>query len=142
MERVDGKPESKSGVSPIHVADQRVDNQVMADPYPLEPDKRDHRRTAVLIVKWVMVISTAVVGVGWVVFVAAAGHCSAFGGRCPRPSSLNGEVFRLAAMGAALAVGAPVFIVRPTRRRFLLALGIAALAGVLVGGLVMVSTAG
>lgn len=73
------------------------------------------------------------VGLGMVMMAYAFGHCAAFGGTCPASSSFDGEVFRFAGMGAALAVGAPVFVSRPSRDRVVVA-GISALIGGVVVG--------
>ena len=73
---------------------------------------------------------------------AALGHCSAFGGRCPRPNTLDGDVFGGAAMGMMLAVGGPLWMRRPTWRGLLRALAIAALVALPVGALVMAATRG
>ena len=121
------------------------DTQLMnAKPFPpQEETKSEHRRRILLKALRVFVgVSAAVTGVLMVLVVAAIGHCSAFGGTCPRPSTLDGDVFGGAAMGAALAIGVPMWMARPTRRRFLIALGAAVVAGLLVGALVMAATAG
>ena len=113
---------------------------------PLSPyveTKPEHRRRILLKALRVIVgVSAVVAGALIVLVVAAVGHCSAFGGTCPRASTLDGDVFGGAAMGAALAIGVPMWMVRPTRRRFLIAVGAAVVAGLLVGVLVLAATAG
>ena len=77
----------------------------------------------------------AVVGAGMVVAAFTLGSCDAFGGRCPSTPSplLEDDVFWTAALGAGLAVGALVFLARPSRRRALVATAWAAAAAGIVG---------
>lgn len=107
-----------------------------------ETSKERRRRLMVVAFRAVVGVGSFVIGVGIVVVVAALGDCSAFGGRCPRPSNLDGDIFGSAAIGAALAVGVPMFVARPSRKRFLVSLALAATIGCLVGAVVMYSTAG
>ena len=73
---------------------------------------------------------------------AAVGHCSAFGGRCPAPRNVDGDVFRGAALGMVLAVGGPLWMWWPSWRGLVRALLIAALVALPVGALVMGVTQG
>ncbi|MCP4967643.1 MAG: hypothetical protein GY926_20720 [bacterium] len=75
---------------------------------------------------------SVVVGLGMVMVVYAFGHCSAFGGTCPGAVSFDAGAFRAAAAGAALAIGVPVFVSRPSRSQ----LGTAVVWALLGGGLV------
>lgn len=86
-------------------------------------------------------VSCALIGVGMVLVAAALDDCAAFGGTCPRPSRLDGDVFGTAGVGAGLAVGVPLFVARPTRHRMLIASNTALVTGLAVGWMVMVSTA-
>lgn len=63
------------------------------------------------------------------------GDCGAFGGRCPAepPRLLDDDVFRIAAMGAALMVGPTTFLLDPGVKRLWLAIGVAVAAGIVVG---------
>lgn len=76
-----------------------------------------------------------VIGVTIVVVVAALGHCSSFGGRCPAQPGplLEDDVFIKAAAGAALAAGGPMFLWRPSTSRLWRSLVVAAVAGIVVG---------
>jgi len=73
---------------------------------------------------------------------AAVGHCSAFGGRCPRPDTFDGDVFRGAALGTWLAVTGAMWMRSPSWRGLLRALLVAAMVAIPVGALVMVATQG
>lgn len=74
-----------------------------------------------------------VIGVGIVLFTIAIGHCSAFGGRCPRDPAFQDDVFWSAAAGTAIAIGVPMILHRPSWRRLTLALIAAAMGSVLIG---------
>lgn len=52
------------------------------------------------------------------------GPCDAFGGACPSPDGLQGDVYGTIGSGLALAVAAPILAWRPDRRGVLLALAI------------------
>ncbi len=75
------------------------------------------------------------VGTGLVLVAFTVGSCEAFGGRCPStpPPILEDDVFGMAALGAGLAVGVPVFLARPSRRRALSGLAWGVGAAILVG---------
>ncbi len=81
------------------------------------------------------IVTSVVVGVGLIVLVSALGHCSAFGGTCPAeaPPLWEDDVFGSAALGAALAVGGPVFLSQPSKRRFGLAVLWALGAALVIG---------
>jgi hypothetical protein len=81
------------------------------------------------------IVACIVIGLVIVVVVAALGHCSSFGGRCPAEPGplLEDDVFGTAAAGAALAVGGPMFLLKPSARRLGQALVVAAVVGVIVG---------
>jgi hypothetical protein len=70
-----------------------------------------------------------------VLLAVTIGHCSAFGGRCPSepPALLDDDAFGTAAFGAAIAVGIPMWLVRPTRTGFIQAFASAVTVGLLVG---------
>lgn len=79
-------------------------------------------------------VAAVVVGGFIVLATATLGHCSAFGGRCPRgSSSIDAEVFWGVAAGTAIAVGVPLWMRSPSRRGLLRALLIAAPVALLVG---------
>ena len=88
-------------------------------------------------------ISLAIVfGAGLILIAFTLGDCSAFGGRCPQdpPPLLDDDTFGMAAIGAALVVGVPVFLSAPSWRRLAIAAG-SALAAALVIGLLARSAA-
>ena len=60
------------------------------------------------------------------------GHCGAFGGRCPSPGGLEGDVIGGLAIGAMLLVGGPILALRPDRRGLVLALCAGAAAALLL----------
>lgn len=77
----------------------------------------------------------ALVGAGMVLAAFTLGSCDAFGGTCPSTPSplLEDDIFWTAALGAGLAVGVPVFLARPSRRRAVVALAWAVSAACVVG---------
>jgi hypothetical protein len=89
-------------------------------------------------------VAAVVLGVGMVAVAAMAGHCSTAGGTCPRePGPIaDDDSFRLAALGAAIAVGVPLAVLRGGRRRWFVTVGAAVLAGLLVGAVVRAGNAG
>jgi hypothetical protein len=103
------------------------------------PTRRSRSLQALRVVT---AVSAVVVGGMIVMITAAIGHCSAFGGRCPRPSTFDGDVFGGAAMGTMLAVGTALWMRRPSWRGLLRAVVIAALVSIPVGVLVMGATQG
>ncbi len=80
-------------------------------------------------------VGAVLVGGAVVLIAATLGSCSAFGGTCPStpPPLLDDDVFRIAAMGTALAVGLPVFLRAPSRRRLAVSLALAVGAALVVG---------
>lgn len=80
-------------------------------------------------------MACVVIGLAIVVVITALGHCSSFGGRCPAVPGplLDDDVFVKAAGGAALAVGGPMFLSKPSARRLGQALVGAVVVGVIVG---------
>ena len=83
-----------------------------------------------------------VVGLGVVLVTMAMGDCAAFGGTCPRQGGFPDDVFRLAALGGALAAFVPYYLKRPTRRRLAIALGIGIVAAIAAGLFAVSATAG
>ena len=81
------------------------------------------------------IVVAVVIGVSMIGIAMVVGQCDAFGGRCPaEPTPLwEDDMFGTAASGALLAVAAPVFLTRPSKRRFVLALGLGIAAAVFVG---------
>lgn len=61
-------------------------------------------------------------GAGLVAGTMALGACGAFGGRCPSPPGLTGDVYGGIATGLALLVAAPILAWRPGRQGALAAL--------------------
>jgi len=114
----------------------------MTSSTPLDPKPPWHHHRVIRVLRVVIGVAGAVIG-GFVVLVAVAlGHCSAFGGTCPRAAAFEPDVFGSAAIGAAMALGVPMFVHRPSRRRFVVALGAATVAALIVGFLVNAATAG
>ena len=109
-----------------------------------QPDRIQpwYRHRAVTVVRVVVGVGAAVVGAIVVLVVAALGHCSAFGGRCPRGSAFDAEVFWSAASATAAAVAIPVYLYRPSTRRLVIATLVGVLVGLAVGAAVTASTAG
>lgn len=89
-----------------------------------------------------MAVVAVLVGGMIVLFATALGHRSTSGGRCPRPSTFDGDVFGGAAMGTMLALGGALWMRRPSWRGLLRAVVIAALVAIPVGALVMGATQG
>jgi hypothetical protein len=81
-------------------------------------------------------------GFGLVVVVTAVGHCSAFGGTCPREGGFPADVFRMAAFGGAVAVAVPYYLKQPTRRRLAASGAVGVVAGAAVGLFAVQATAG
>jgi hypothetical protein len=73
------------------------------------------------------------IGLTVIALTAVSGDCLALGGTCPRDPSLDGHTFGSAALGAELAVGVPMFVSNPTRRRFASSVVTSLAAAVLVG---------
>lgn len=78
----------------------------------------------------------ALLGVVVVLGTMAFGACDAFGGRCPSPPGLHGDVYGGIATGLGLLVAAPILAWRPDRRGALVALA-AALPVVVLGAYVL-----
>jgi F0F1-type ATP synthase membrane subunit c/vacuolar-type H+-ATPase subunit K len=76
-----------------------------------------------------------VVGLGMIFLAMAFGSCDAMGGTChgERPSLLEDDVFGMAAFGTALIVAVPIFLSHPSKRRFVMAVGLGLIAAFLVG---------
>ncbi len=88
-------------------------------------------------------VAAVLIGVALVGAAALGGHCSMAGGTCPRePGPLADDSFRMAALGAAIAVGVPFAIFWRGRHRWLVAPVMALGAGLLVAALVRSSNAG
>lgn len=83
-------------------------------------------------------ILAVVFGLGLILFTISFGHCSAFGGRCPRDTWFDFEIFSTALTGAAVAIGVPtaVFSGGTRNRRITRTVVSGGVAGLLVGGLV------
>lgn len=110
----------------------------------MEPPKRTPMQWALRIARVLAIAASVIIGLGFIVLAAAFGSCSAFGGSCPdgRPPLWDDDTFRIAASGAALMVGVPVFLYRPSWRQLAVALAAGAGAGLVVGLLVTTSAAG
>jgi hypothetical protein len=80
------------------------------------------------------VLSVAV-GLSLILLASVVGDCNFAAGRCPAdpPPVWDDDTFGTAAVGAALLVGVPVFLSRPSWRRLAIAAVAAASAGVLIG---------
>jgi hypothetical protein len=78
------------------------------------------------------------IGLMLIALAAVVGDCGFAAGRCPgdSPPVLQDDTFGTAAFGAALAVGVPVFLTRPSWRRLGIAAAAAAGAAVVIGFLV------
>lgn len=76
-----------------------------------------------------------VIGLGMIFLAMTVGNCAAFGGTCPaeRPPLLEDDVFGMAAFGTALVVAVPLFLAHPSKRRFVIAVGVGFVAAFLVG---------
>jgi hypothetical protein len=84
------------------------------------------------------------IGLGMIFIAMVVGGCEAFGGTCPaeRPTLLEDDVFGTAAFGAALVVAVPLFLSRPSKRRFVLALAVGLAAALFVGFVARSSVSG
>jgi hypothetical protein len=89
-----------------------------------------------------LAVAAVIVGLGTVLLVLAVGHCSAFGGTCPRQSGFPDDTFRLAALGGGLAVAVPYYLKHPSWRRLAAAAVVAVATGALVGLFAVAATAG
>ena len=78
------------------------------------------------------------VGLGMIFLAMVVGSCDAFGGSCPaeQPSLLEDDVFGMAACGTALVVAVPIFLSHPSKRRFVVAIGVGLVAAFFVGMIV------
>ena len=81
------------------------------------------------------IVVAVVVGLSMIIVAMAVGRCDAFGGRCPaEPRPLwEDDTFGTSAFGAALVVAVPVFLSRPSKRRFVLAVAVGLAAAMFVG---------
>ena len=75
------------------------------------------------------------VGLMLILLAYTVGDCGFAAGRCPSdpPPLWDDDTFGTAAVGAALLVGVPVFLSRPSWRRLAIAVGAAAGVGLLIG---------
>jgi hypothetical protein len=92
---------------------------------------RELRRLAV----GVAIGGAVVIGLALILAAATLGRCDAFGGRCPaeRPPLFEDDVFGMAVFGTALVVAVPMFLSGPSKRRFVVAVGIGLVAALVVG---------
>jgi hypothetical protein len=74
------------------------------------------QRPLVVAVRIAAAVAGVVLGGFLVLLGAVVGSCDAFGGTCPSPPGLHGDVYGTIAAGLALAVAAPVVAWRPDRR--------------------------
>lgn len=79
-----------------------------------------------LVLRVVVGVVGALTGTLVVVLTATLGHCGAFGGRCPSPEGLQGDVYGSIAAGASLALVVPILAWRPCRRGVLTAVAVMA----------------
>lgn len=98
-------------------------------------DERPARHPVALVAAVVGTAAAVVVGGGLILMAVTVGHCSFAGGRCPaeRPPLLEDDVFGMSAIGAAIAVGVPMVLLRRGRSRWVIAVVAAAVAALLVG---------
>ena len=99
------------------------------------------RHWSITILRVVVGVSALAIGLGVMTLAVVFGDCSAFGGTCPRDPSFDADTFRFAALGAALAVGVPMFVLKPTRRRLATSVVASLTAAMLAGILVTTITA-
>ena len=60
-------------------------------------------------------VGGVLLGAGLVLLTLAVGSCGSFGGTCPSPEGLRGDVYGTVAAGFLVAVAAPVLAWRPDR---------------------------
>jgi len=94
------------------------------------------RHWSITVLRVVVGVSALAIGLGVMALAVVLGDCSAFGGRCPSDPSFDADTLRFAALGAALAVGVPMFVLKPTRRRLATSVVSSLIAAILVGTLV------
>ena len=99
------------------------------------------RHWSITVLRVIVGVSALAIGLSVIALAAVFGDCSAFGGTCPRDPSFDADTFRFAALGAALAVGVPMFVANPTRRRFATSVVTSLIAAILVGTMVTTATA-
>jgi hypothetical protein len=94
-------------------------------------DPNHPRRRWTWWARWALGVVTALLGGGVALLVAALGHCSAFGGRCPAEPGplLESDVFRLVAVTIAITVWIVGWCIQPNRRGAVTGL----LAGLVIG---------
>jgi hypothetical protein len=117
-----------AGVDPPHrdPGDARTIDTVRSGVWP----QRLRRLLAGTAIVVAVVVGLSMIGIAMVV-----GQCDAFGGTCPAesPPLWEDDMFGTAASGALLAVAVPVFLSRPSKRRFVLALVLGIAAALFVG---------
>ena len=67
--------------------------------------------------RWIAAVAAVLVGLVLVGVTMAIGACDAFGGRCPSPPGLHGDVYGGIAFGLVLVIIVPLFLVLPEDRR-------------------------
>jgi hypothetical protein len=95
-------------------------------------------RTLLVAARVVGIAVSIAIGLMLIVVATVVGDCGFAAGRCPSdaPPVLQDDTFGTAAFGAALLVGVPVFLSRPSWRRLGIAAAAAVAAGVVIGFLV------
>jgi hypothetical protein len=69
--------------------------------------------------RWVLIrsmlgVTSVVLGLATALVTAAVGHCSTFGGTCPSPDGLEGDIYGGLLMGFSGALVVPVLLWKPT----------------------------
>jgi hypothetical protein len=105
------------------------------------PYQRWYQATWARVLRVLASGAAVLAGLGLVVVVVAVGHCSAFGGTCPRQSGFPADVFRPAALGGALAAAVPGYLREPSWRRLVRSLVIGLVVGVGIGFFAVGATA-
>lgn len=117
------------------------DHGAMTSTSPNPESKPWYAARIVTVLRVTAAIVSIVAGSLIAVVAGMVGDCAAFGGSCPREPAFDFEVFRFAAAGTALAVGPPIYLFRPGRRRFILGLVVALGSAAIVGAMVASATA-
>lgn len=97
------------------------------------PRRRD--RTGWKVARGIGGALAFVTGLLTLAFTALVGDCAAFGGTCPSPEGLQGDILGGLAMGAALMVGGPLVAASPDRIGLIRAVVAAAVVGAIAAAI-------
>ncbi len=79
------------------------------------------------VIRGIVGMLSVVVGLPTAFFTFVFGHCTSFGGECPTPAGLRGDIYGGLAVGAALTFVVPALMWRPDRVGVKVAVAVTAL---------------